>query len=66
MSRKSLDINELIELDAEFARHIKRDCGRDDPECAHTAADRYLCNLLTELGFEKTVEAFMAVQKWYA
>ena len=37
-----------------------------DKEDAHIKADNILCNLLKELGFEKLVELYRKVPKWYA
>lgn len=35
-------------------------------EIAHSMADGILCDLLTELGYERLVKAFGDVWKWYA
>lgn len=37
-----------------------------DPEGDHIEADEFLCELLTELGYPKTVEKFNSFGKWYA
>ncbi len=37
-----------------------------DVEEAHCDADDLLCDLLEALGYSKTVEAFRALEKWYA
>ena len=37
-----------------------------DEEVAHSMADGILCDLLTELGYERLVKAFGDVWKWYA
>lgn len=38
----------------------------DNPETAHADADDVLCELLYELGYEEIVEAYKAIEKWYA
>ncbi len=37
-----------------------------DAEDVHSAADKLLCEILTELGYTKTVEAFNSLEKWYS
>jgi hypothetical protein len=37
-----------------------------DKEHDHVEADFILCDLLVSLGFEDVVEAFEAIDKWYA
>ena len=37
-----------------------------DEEVAHSVADGILCDLLTELGYERLVKAFDDVWKWYS
>lgn len=37
-----------------------------DPEVAHDDADRILCELFRDLGYERTARAFERVPKWYA
>lgn len=54
-----------IPSDEEAAILIK-DCSRYDTEAAHCYADDMLCQLLKQLGYIKTVEAFEALDKWYA
>lgn len=41
-------------------------CNTGDTECDHGQADRILCNFLTSLGYEKIVEEYDQVPKWYA
>ena len=57
--------SETQQLDAEFAKRIG-DAGHNGPEEGHAEADDLLCELLTRLGFEKTVKAFNDQHKWYA
>lgn len=57
---------EVNPKDDEFADRINRECSEEDEtEENHNAADRILCELLTQLGFVKTVAAFEEVGKWY-
>ena len=37
-----------------------------DVESAHADADTVLCDLLKALGYEKIVEEYDKVEKWYA
>lgn len=37
-----------------------------DTESAHTCADKALCDLLIELGYEDVVTLWEEVPKWYA
>ena len=37
-----------------------------DEETAHSLADDLLCILLESLGYEKTVEEYNKIEKWYA
>jgi hypothetical protein len=52
--------------DSEIAAKIKADCMSGDLEADHCSADEILCGLLKRLGYEKTVEAYHEVGKWYA
>jgi hypothetical protein len=52
--------------DGDFAYKIKTTCMHGDNECDHHEADQILCELLAILGYDKTVEAYRAVGKWYA
>ena len=36
-----------------------------DVETCHLEEDRFLCNLLKELGYVKTVEQYEETLKWY-
>lgn len=38
----------------------------NDQEWAHIMADRILCNLLSELGYDDIVEEYTNISKWYA
>lgn len=53
-----------IPTDEEVAQRIS-DFSQFDTTSAHLEADRTLCELLTLLGYEKTVEAFENLDKWY-
>lgn len=37
-----------------------------DPENAHGAADRLLCEVLTQLGYGEGVQVYESLEKWYA
>ena len=37
-----------------------------DTEDSHAEADRLLCKLLVELGYEDVVAAYQLIGKWYA
>lgn len=56
--------------DCDWASYIADQCGNGsretDIEIVHARADDMLCELLTQLGYEKTVEAYQKVPKWYA
>lgn len=54
------------DLDEKYAALIKERCSHGDKEGAHVDADMLLTQLLAELGCIKTIEAFDAVDKWYA
>lgn len=55
----------IKELDEEYAGYIES-LPHQNVEGAHIQADEYLVSLLKELGFEKTVEEFESMHKWYA
>lgn len=57
---------DVEKMDAEIAERIKSQCSHGDAEGAHFEADAILCGLLSGLGFQKTVDAWAAVDKWYA
>lgn len=38
----------------------------DDVEIMHVCADDLLCEVLSSLGYEKGVEVFDDMEKWYA
>lgn len=39
---------------------------RGDIETGHRQANAILCDLLRKLGFDEVVDAYEAVEKWYA
>ena len=51
--------------DEEWAQKLS-DLDKFDAEMGHLEADRTLCDLLRLFGYEKTVEAFENLDKWYA
>ena len=54
-----------IKLQAKYLRRL-HDEMNGDTEADHGTADQILCDLLTELGFTKVVEAYDEIDKWYA
>ena len=52
--------------DEAMAYRIERECNSGDIEADHAKADRLLLELLANLGYLKTIEAFRKVEKWYA
>ena len=38
---------------------------KGDVEHAHVTADKYLCNLLKELGYDRVVDEYEKIEKWY-
>lgn len=56
---------EIKELDEIYAGHIES-ASHQDREGAHIQADEELISLLKELGFEKTVEEYESMPKWYS
>lgn len=52
--------------DKEAAERIRKTCMHRDLETAHSDADDILCEVLKALGYKETVEAWLAVDKWYA
>jgi len=54
------------DLDEKYAERMAKIAECDDYEHAHGQADDLLREILSELGFCKTVEQFDEVGKWYA
>lgn len=52
--------------DSDYANDIISDCMSGDNEADHSKADHALVKLLRELGYNRTVEAWNKVGKWYA
>lgn len=50
----------------EVALSDLEECNYGDPESGHVRADEALCALLRGLGFDDVVDAYEAVEKWYA
>lgn len=59
-----MEPNELL-LDHYWNR-LNSECFSGDKEHDHYVADDLLCQLLKDLGYEKVVEKFKEVDKWYA
>lgn len=47
-------------------KELKEVREKDDPEFGHPIADNVLCELLKTLGYPDVVEAYQAIDKWYA
>ena len=54
------------ELANEAIKRLKEADKIGDEETAHVIADRVLCELLKELGYQSVVDAFDDVSKWYS
>lgn len=50
----------------EFIEKMKCNCFTGDSEGDHINADDILCDFLLLLGYEKLVEVYKNVEKWYA
>lgn len=50
----------------EAIKRLKKAEEIGDEETGHVDADRVLCDLLIELGYQSVVDAFDDVSKWYA
>ena len=50
----------------EAYEQMDRIASHDDQETQHIKADGYMCELLTLLGYQDMVEAFLEMPKWYA
>lgn len=61
-----LEPNANNALDNMYAECIQNSCFTGDDEHDHAEADEIVCNLLKELGFNKVVETYEDVGKWYA
>jgi hypothetical protein len=53
------------QTDAQWAEKMKA-CASTDVEAAHADADRLLVNLVKELGYDDTAQAWQSIDKWYA
>ena len=60
------NMNILEMLDEAAASEILAMYDNDDIETIHSYADQILTEVLKKLGFDKTVEAFRRLPKWYA
>ena len=57
---------QIISKDRVFSELIKKEAKREDTESSHGVMDELLCELLSDLGFVRTVKEFRAAKKWYA
>ena len=49
-------------------KYVKEMSGidNDDTETAHREADHLLCEILEKLGYQKLVDEYREIPKWYA
>ncbi len=66
MSRPDIELMGGCPTDAEAAALMQEHRANIDTEDAHQRADSLLCALLVSLGYNETVTAWHAVNKWYA
>lgn len=52
--------------EAAAAMRVLLENNDDDPESTHSDADELLCEVLTNLGYGETVDAFLAMKRWYS
>lgn len=63
MDNRSGPMPEPFAEELEALRELADD---KDTEVAHIMADSILCRILLDLGYNEIVEAYDAVDKWYA
>lgn len=56
----------MIMTPKEFADKMQSINMPGDPEISHGLADKLMCKLLIELGYEEGIEIFEIMEKWYA
>lgn len=56
----------MTELEKNAIKLLEKDCFTGDIEADHVKADQILCAFLKNLGYEKLVEKYIEVDKWYA
>ena len=49
-----------------FVTRLKELQNSGDPECAHSAADGILCEILEALGYDEVINEYDKIDKWYA
>lgn len=49
-----------------FANEMRRISKINNRECAHILADRLMCKVLRELGYDWGVDIFVQMDKWYS
>ena len=57
-------MNEVLE--SEYIKKMRVQVDNGDTEDAHVNADELLCEFLKKLGYEKLVDEYEKVDKWYA
>jgi hypothetical protein len=53
-------------IDLQTANRMKELINSGDTEHAHSEADKILCEVLRELGYNDLIDAYEQVDKWYA
>ena len=53
-------------IEDEALTKMDEECFGDDQEQNHVNADRILCDIIEKLGFNRLVEKFDSIGKWYA
>ena len=49
-----------------YIDELEKQVKNSDTEEAHAIVDALLCDLLSELGYQKIVKAYKKIDKWYA
>lgn len=65
---RELKSEKLEAMKKEYLKKIRKtnkDIGEDAKDC-HYTNDRHLCDLLVDLGFERVVNEYNKLMKWYA
>jgi len=57
---------ETIHFIAEKIDRLNELSGMDDPEKAHSEADKILCEVISNLGYYGVAEAYNKIERWYS
>ena len=60
-----LDGTDISENERLAIQALKDNCFSEDVEDNHLTADRFLCGFLQELGYDRVVEVYDLIEKWY-